>query len=765
MPALKYVLWFDEIDKDDIAKVGGKGANLGEMTQAGFPVPDGFVVTSSAYRHLLEENNLEDKIRSLLKDLDTENPRELARISQNIKRLIERADIPEEVETEIRSSYERLGKGKPIYVAVRSSATAEDLPGASFAGQQETFLNIKGDTSVVQHVRMAWASLFEPRAIYYRVQKGFDHFKVSIAVPVQKMVDADVSGIMFTVNPMTRNKRVVVIEAIWGLGEKIVQGQVTPDHYEVDKTELKIASRVVVPQRVEMRRKGDKNVDAKVPKSRVKAKKLSDQEVIELATLAKKLQQHYFYPQDVEWAIENGTVYIVQTRPITTLDRAPAEPVEATQLPANSRLILQGDPASPGMATGVTRILRSAKEITKVKTGDVLITKMTTPDFVPAMKKAVAIVTDEGGQTSHAAIVSRELGVPCVVGTKNGSKVLKKHKFVTVDGSSGKVYTASSATSSVVNPPTPSPEPYHLIHPGIARKTATKLYVNLGEPSLAEEIASRDVDGVGLLRAEFMIAEIGTHPKKLINEGKSKVFVDKLASGLETFCKAFSPRPVIYRATDFKTNEYRNLKGGEAYEPVEPNPLIGYRGAYRYLHDPEVFQLELEAIKKVRNKLGYKNLSLMLPFVRSVEELQKVKKLVVGGGLSRSPSFKLWMMVELPVNVILLEDFIDVGLDGVSVGTNDLTMLLLGTDRDNEGVASAYDERNPSVLWALEHICKVANKKGITVSICGQAPSTYPEITELLVKNGATSVSVSPDMIEKTREIIYETEKRLILHA
>lgn len=765
--ARKLLLWFDQIDKDDVGIVGGKGANLGEMTKAGFPVPEGFIVTAAAYFHMLDENNLKPRIKEHLKDIDVENPSELNRASHAVKSLIEKSHVPEDIAYEIHRAYEKLGKGKDIFVAVRSSATAEDLPEASFAGQQETFLNVSGDTSLIHHVRSAWASLFEPRAIYYRDRQGFDHFKVGIAVPVQRMVQSDVSGIAFTINPVNNDKRSVVIEAIWGLGEKIVQGAITPDHYEVNKSDLEIVGETIVEQTIEMIKKGDKNIDAKVPKSRRNKRKMSHKEIKDLSKICIKLHQHYFFPQDIEWAIENGKIYIVQTRPITTI-KTTAKAKSADELIPESSigaLIVQGDSASPGRVTGIVKILRSAKEIDKVKQGDILVTNMTTPDFVPAMKRAVAIVTNEGGQTSHAAIVSRELGVPAVVGTKKATKLLKNGDVIVVDGSSGKIFRSNLKPSSVKEIQMKQEEVFYKNESTTDLKTATKLYVNLGEPSMARDISARNVDGVGLLRAEFMIAEIGTHPRKMIKDGKSKDFVDKLAEGLETFCKNFDPRPVVYRATDFKTNEYKNLKGGEEFEPEEPNPMIGFRGAYRYIKDHDVFELELEAIKKVRNKLGHKNLHLMIPFVRSVEELKDVKKIVVANGLSRSANFKLWMMVEIPVNVILLDQFIDVGIDGVSVGTNDLTMLLLGTDRDNENVRDDYDEMNPSVLWALEHIVKTATRRGITSSICGQAPSIYPEITELLVKNGVTSVSVTPDMIDKTRLIIHETEARLIKNA
>ncbi|EKD80672.1 MAG: hypothetical protein ACD_40C00039G0002 [uncultured bacterium] len=760
MSAPKYVLWFHEIDKDDVDRVGGKGANLGEMTKAGFPVPGGFVVTSSAYRHMIEINQLEDRIKVILKDLDVENSSALNRASRQVQDLIEKSPFPKEIEEPVFKAYDKLG-GNP-WVAVRSSATAEDLPQASFAGQQETYLNVRGDASLLVHIRKAWASLFEPRAIYYRVQQKFDHFKVALAVPVQRMVQSDISGIMFTINPVTNDKSRIIVEAIWGLGEKIVQGAITPDHYEVDKTTLKLVENRTIKQTIEMVRSGEGNIDRKVPKSRQEKRKLTDKQAIEVATLGKKLQQHYFFPQDIEWAIENGKLFVVQTRPITTVEATTDKntQVQTQAKIITGKLLLQGEPASPGVVTGIVNILKSAREIGKIKRGDILVTDMTTPDFVPAMKKAVAIVTNKGGQTSHAAIVSRELGVPCVVGTKTATQVLKQGRVITVDGAAGRVYENNLKPSSVNFAPTSKP----FYEAGPILKTATKVYVNLGEPELAEEVAKRNVDGVGLLRAEFMIANIGTHPKKLIHEKKSQVFVNSLAEGIGKICQAFGERPVVYRATDFKTNEYSHLKGGEAYEPTEPNPMLGYRGAYRYIHDAAVFELELEAIKYVRNKLGFKNLWLMIPFVRNVKELQEVKKLVIASGLSRTQTFKLWMMVEIPVNVILLDQFIDVGIDGISVGTNDLTMLLLGTDRDNETVASDYDERNPAVLWALQHIIRTAHKRGITVSVCGQAPSSHPDVAEFLCKEGVTSVSVTPDVIEKTRQIFSDTEKKLVTH-
>ncbi len=754
------VVWFNQVDKDDVALVGGKGANLGEMVQAGFPVPNGFIVTAPAYFSVLDHNNLRPKIKELLTNLDVQNTEKLETASRRIKKLISGAKVPHELADEIIKHYLALDKGSQPLVAVRSSATAEDLPGASFAGQQVTFLNIKGAANLIETIRETWASLFEPRAIFYRQQKGFDHFKVGIAIPVQKMIQSDVSGVMFTVDPVTQDKHTLVIEAIWGLGELIVQGAVTPDRYIVDKNTGKIIKKYIVEQIIELVKKREKDIEVKVPENRKKTQKISDALIREISKLGKALQQHYFFPQDIEWAIENNKIYLLQTRPITTLGQTKKgyEEIQGKSIAKSLKLILKGDPASPGISSGKVRVIQTAKGIGKIIKGEILVTKMTTPDFVPAMKKVSAIITDKGGQTSHAAIVSRELGITCVVGTVIGTHTLHTGQLVTVNGKTGEIFNGSVKPQKIK---TASILPGEVKY-DTSRTTATKIYVNLGEPDLVSEVASKNVDGVGLLRAEFMVAQIGIHPKKMIHDHKSKQFINKLAEGLEVFCRSFFPRPVVYRATDFKTNEYRNLIGGAHYEPQEQNPMLGYRGAYRYISDEAVFDLELEAIKIIRNKTGYKNLWLMIPFVHTVKELAEVKKIVASQGLFRSPSFKFWMMVEIPSNVILLDEFIDVGIDGVSVGTNDLTMLILGIDRDNEEITSQFDERNPAVLWALEKIIKTANKRRITSSVCGQAPSMYPEFTQKLVEWGITSVSVSPDAIEQTRDTVYQAELRVV---
>ncbi|PIS14285.1 phosphoenolpyruvate synthase, partial [Candidatus Shapirobacteria bacterium CG09_land_8_20_14_0_10_39_12] len=654
-------------------------------------------------------------------------------------------------------------------VAVRSSATAEDLPDASFAGQQRTFLNIAGETNLIEAVRECWASLFEARAIFYRQEKNFDDFKVGLAIPVQKMIQSKASGIVFTCDPVTGEKNKIIVDAVYGLGELIVQGEVIPDHFVVDKENFKIVKKIISDQKIMLIKKNGKTKKYSVPSKWQKKQKISDKEVIKIAKIAEKLHEHYFFPQDCEFAVDNKRrVFFVQTRPVTTLkdfskDKSTSEEVKeikkAEDEISDKKIILEGAAASPGIGWGKVVLIKSKKEINKVKQGDVLVTSMTTPDFVPAMKKVSAIVTDKGGLTSHAAIVSRELGVPCVVGTEIATKILKNGAVITVDGGKGKIYLGGLKIKSKIIEPN---EISHGVNANLMLNTATKLYVNLADYSIAKDVAKKNIDGIGLLRAEFMMAEIGTHPKKIINDHKKNDFIDKLAEKMAIFCSEFKDRPVVYRATDFKSNEYRSLKGGDLYEPIEANPMLGFRGAYRYIVNEDVFSMELSAIKKVRNKMGFKNLWLMIPFVRTPEELMQVKKIITANGLTRSASFKLWMMAEIPSNVILLEEFLKVDIDGVSIGSNDLTMLIMGTDRDNSEVATIFDERNPAVLWALEKIIKTCHKNNITCSICGQAPSQYPELVEKLVDYGITSISVNPDAIERTREIIYAAEAKLV---
>jgi len=741
----KAVVWFNKVTKKDIPLVGGKGANLGEMTNAGIPVPQGFIVTAAAYFDFVEKSGIANQIRALLEPLDVHNSKQLQDIAAKVQQVIEDADMPPEIAKQIEQSYIKMGKG---LVAVRSSATAEDLPEASFAGQQATFLNVQGEKEVVRAVQECWASLFGARAIFYRQEQGFEHFKVGIAVPVQKMVQSEAAGVMFTVEPTTSDTSKITIEAVLGLGEMIVSGDVTPDHYVVSKDDMKIIEKEIKKQEWKLIKKEgstskEDNIKVNLTSEEQARQKITDAEIALLAKIGRQLEDHYGNAQDVEWATEKGKMFIVQTRPVTTIK-------ESTGIThkIDAPVLLSGAAASPGVASGPVKIVPDPSQIDKVLKGDVLVAEMTTPDFVPAMKRAAAILTDRGGRTAHAAIVSRELGIPCVVGSEKATAMLKDNQIITVDGSSGKVYEGKIEVATETK-----------IRARGEVVTKTKLLANLAQPDIVDRVATRDVDGIGLLRAEFIIGDIGEHPSYMIEQGRGNEFTEKLANGLTKFAKAFHPRQVVYRTNDFKSNEYKALKGGEKFEEDEENPMIGYRGASRYITDIATFRLELAAIKKVREQ--YDNLWVMIPFIRTVPELERTIKIMAEEGLKRSDKFKIWMMCEVPSNVILLEKFLACGVDGVSIGSNDLTQLTLGIDRDSSKLAETFDERNEAVLISIEKVVKGCKAKRVTCSICGQAPSVYPEITEKLVEWGVTSVSVSPDMIDITRDIIAKAEAKL----
>lgn len=1173
---MKYIKFLRELSKKDIPLAGGKGANLGEMYNIGLPVPNAFVVTSLAYKYFLEKTKLDDVIFGILKTTNINNNNELQKNTQRIRNLIEKTKMPEEVEKEIIQSYEKLSKEfhtKEEWVVARSSATAEDLPDASFAGQQITILNIKGKKKVVEAVKKCWASLFTARATFYRVSKGFDHKKVLIAVPVQKQLNSEKAGVGFTIHPSTGDRNKIMIEASWGQGESVVSGSVTPDTYILDKKSGEVIQKHIA-RKLEMRlldkNKGGIKVIS-VPKNMQNKKVLTDGELHQLYKLALKLERHYKRPQDFEWVIEKNKAYLVQTRPITVIyEKGEQKVVEMVEPQLKIKPVLQGLAASPGVAYGIVKIIRSPRELNRIKQGDILVTKMTNPDYVPGMKRATGIITDEGGQTcfagntklltnkgfleiqeiysrfkqnedfyvfsydyfrkkpiwkkvinvgkrksniirfsvsqtgritdntlditpdhkmytfenrnlvkkpieeilkddeflclvdklpkmdieltnhklsylvgaivtdgyikiqkgvsgrpirgnivftqketdkksifintvknyfyetfgenlssrvkfnsgfirerkvsgiatdfksyklepalilskitqnldiwalllneesafnflagvvdgdgsfynnriniyiskeyilravvlsclklgivpqitsnrgiydvqiverledilsytkrvkgelhekvlgtklfaarqilsdivddvncggkikpyvdnnllidakkiekrilpllkgkareelinvlssnlrmhrvnkiedigegevfnievdsnyemdknyvvftkkytpllvsnSHAAIVSRELGVVCVVGTREATKKLKDGNMVTIDGYKGYVYLGKVEIKK-------EEMKYEYV------KTKTKVYINLGEPDLAEKYKDLKCDGIGLMRAEFMASEVGKHPKLLIKRGGDQLFISTFAKGLEKVAKSFYPRPIVYRALDFKTNEYADLAGGKKYEPHENNPMIGWRGASRYITEPETFELELKAIKKVREK-GYDNIYLMIPFIRTTWELDEIKKIIEKIGLNKDKKFKLWIMVEVPSAAILIEEFCKKGIDGVSIGSNDLTQLILGVDRDSAILGEKwFNELDPAVLWALERIVKTCKKYGVTCSICGQAPSVYPELTKKLVSWGISSVSVNPDVVDKTRYIVAEAEKKGIIH-
>ncbi|MDK2861723.1 MAG: pyruvate, water dikinase [Thermodesulfobacterium sp.] len=800
------ILWFDQISKDDIPLVGGKNASLGEMysklTEKGIKVPYGFAVTAEAYRYFIKENHLDDKIKEILKGLDTHDVLDLQKRGKKIRTLLLKAKMPEKLEAAIRESYAELEKryGKNTDVAVRSSATAEDLPDASFAGQQETFLNIRGVDNVVKYVQKCFASLFTDRAISYREDKGFDHFSVYISVAIQKMVrsDAACSGVMFTLDTETGFRDVVYITGTWGLGEALVQGKVTPDEYYVFKPTLKQGFRPILSKKL-----GSKHLkmvygeDPKHPVKTVKTTKderlsfvLSDEEILKLAKWAMIIEEHYERPMDIEWAkdgdgktIGTGEIFIVQARPETVHAIKEYKYYEVYKLKGEGRVICTGKAVGSKIGQGKARVILSLNEIANFKPGEILVTEMTDPDWEPIMKKASAIITDRGGRTCHAAIVSRELGIPCIVGTENATKLINTGDKITVDCSQGEI---GRVLEGLVD--------YEVERIDLEKlpETRTKIMMNVGIPEQAFAQAQIPNDGVGLARIEFIIgSHIGIHPLALLNYEKLKeeakkdkeiekvvavieeraynyankadFYVDKLAQGIAMIGAAFYPKDVIVRLSDFKTNEYANLVGGYLYEPVEHNPMLGWRGASRY-YDPKfepAFGLECKAIKKARDEMGLTNIKVMVPFCRTVEEGERVIKVMEKYGLKQGENgLEIYVMAEIPSNVILAEEFAKI-FDGFSIGSNDLTQLTLGLDRDSELVSHIYDERNPAIKILIKQLIETAHKFGRKVGICGQAPSDFPDFAAFLVECGIDSMSLSPDTVIKTRLLVAEKEKEL----
>jgi pyruvate,water dikinase len=777
----KLILWFDEIGKNDVPLVGGKTASLGEMTcKTKVPVPYGFALTADAYRLFLRENKLEDKIaKALSRWKDPNDTKTLQSVGAEIRGLITSASVPQELRRIIEESYLKLAAHENVknpFVAIRSSATAEDLPDASFAGQQETYLNIRGVTNVIQSVKECYASLFTDRAIFYRGQKGFDHMEVALSAIVQMMCFSESSGVMFTMDPTNGDESVVLVEGSYGLGEYVVKGTVTPDDYYVDKGTMKIIRKTIPTKTIMLARNENGGTDEKkVPDSLKDRQVITDDQIIELTKYALTIEQHYGRVMDIEWALDKqtGKLLILQARPETvwSLKKSPIEkPSTAQASPVvEKKIILKGLPSSPGLGAGKAHVILTVDGVSDFQSGEVLVTQMTTPDWVPTMKKAKAIVTDAGGMTCHAAIVSRELGIPCITGTRTGTQIIPNGQEITVDAKMGVVYEGIviAAREAEIRPQPAQDGLSAFKDPTV---TGTKIYVNLGEPELAGRIAQLPVDGVGLLRMEFIVSDhVRKHPMYLIENNHPEEFVDKLAAGLETICRAFYPRPVILRFSDFKTNEYAKLEGGEKYEGSvnEANPLIGWRGASRYT-DPRylpAFKLEIAAVKKARNEMGMRNLWCMIPFNRTVSEFVKIRELLRQEGLVQSDDFKLWIMAEIPSNIILADQFCEAGADGFSIGSNDLTMLILGADRDNEVLAPLFDERNLAVKRAIQDLIQTAHKYHKTVSICGQAPSVYPEFAEFLVKAGIDSMSVNPDVIVHTRRMVAQVEHRVLLDA
>jgi len=795
----KFVLWFDEIGMKDVGLVGGKNASLGEMYRnlksKGVEVPGGFAITAYAYKYLIKETGIENKIVEILSDLDVNDIKNLREKGKKIREIISNVEFPEELEEAVLEAYHKMmEEDKDLTVAVRSSATAEDLPDASFAGQQETYLNIKGDKDLIEACKKCFASLFTDRAISYREDKNFDHLNVYLSIAVQKMVRSDLasSGVMFSIDTESGFKNVVFITGSWGLGENVVQGKVNPDEYYVFKPTLKKGFKSIIGKKL-----GSKEIKMVYTSGKERVKNietteeernsfvLKDDEILKLAEWAMIIEDHYGKPMDIEWAKDgiNEKLYIVQARPETVHSQQSMNVIKTYKLIEKGKILVEGQAVGQMIGQGNVNIIKSADEIEKFRKGEVLVTDMTDPDWEPIMKIAAAIVTNKGGRTCHAAIVSRELGIPCVIGTENATEILKNGQKVTVscaEGEKGKIYDGLLKFRVDELKLEELPE------------TETKIMMNVGIPEKAFIQGQIPCDGVGLAREEFIInSYIGIHPLALINyevlknskdpeikkivseidertkaySDKVQFFIDNLAQGIGKIAAGFYPNDVIVRLSDFKTNEYANLIGGKLYEPEEHNPMIGWRGASRYYDEnfKPAFGLECIAIKKVRDEMGLTNVKVMIPFCRTPEEGKKVIDVMREYGLVQGENgLEIYVMCEIPSNVVVADQFADV-FDGFSIGSNDLTQLTLGLDRDSELVSHIFDERNEAVKRLVKQVIDVAHSHNPRrkVGICGQAPSDYPEFAEFLVECGIDSISLNPDTVIKTKLLVAETEKKL----
>ncbi len=796
----KLVLWFDELQLADIPQVGGKNASLGEMRRElipkGVSIPDGYAITAFAYRYLLESAGIRDQIKAVLSDLDTHDLQNLKDRGRKVRELIYNAPFPNDLKAAISDAYKKLCDeyGENTDVAVRSSATAEDLPDASFAGQQETYLNITGEAALLEACKHCFASLFTDRAISYRFDKGFDHMSIALSIGVQKMVRSDLasSGVIFSIDTESGFKEAILITAAYGLGETVVQGTVNPDEFFVFKPTLKLGHRPIVQKKLgtkelKMVYAGGKGGEATETVSVAIEERrkfcLNEDEILKLARWTTIIEDHYsqeagyFKPMDIEWGKDGrtGELFILQARPETVQSQKDANVLESYVLMEHKAPLVQGTAVGSKIGAGPVHIIESVNEIMTFKKGEVLVTDMTDPDWEPVMKIAAAIVTNRGGRTCHAAIVSRELGVPCIVGTENGTKALQGVKEATVSCAEGEV---GNVYDGILKFEVQRVDAKNLERP------KTKIMMNVGNPENAFNLAAIPNDGVGLARLEFIINQfISIHPMALIQfdkvadpairekiesltygyKNKADFFVDKLAQGVAKIAAAFYPNDVVVRMSDFKSNEYKNLIGGQYFEMDEENPMIGFRGASRYYNERyrDAFALECEAMKKVRNEMGLTNAILMIPFCRTVEEGKKVVEVMAGRGLVQGENgLEIYMMVEIPSNVLLIEEFGEI-FDGFSIGSNDLTQLTLGLDRDSFLVSHIFDERNKAVMDLIRIAITKANKMGKKIGICGQAPSDYPEFARFLVECGISSISLNSDTVIKTTIDIKETERSL----
>ena len=796
----EHVLWFQNVGLKDISKVGGKNASLGEMignlTSKGIKVPEGFAITTSAFKMFVDHSDLKKVIAEQVAGVDSDNPSDVAVRGAKIRRAFLESDFPEELKREIAFSYWQLGKQLNMAnpsVAIRSSATSEDLAGASFAGQHETILNVRGEAAVLKAIKQCFASLFTDRAIAYREHKGFEHVENALSIGVQRMVRSDLacSGVIFTLDTESGFDNVVYITGSWGLGEMIVQGAVNPDQFYVFKPSLGKFPDPIIEKKLGSKKvklvyasKGPGMEDAEVPVRDRKRFVLTDSEIIKLAEWAMLIEKHYGKAMDIEWAKDGITneLYIVQARPETVHASKPANVLEKYVLEEKSSVLAEGEAVGSKIGKGTVRVLLSAYEISEFKKGEVLVTDKTDPDWEPIMRIASAIVTDRGGRTCHAAIVSRELGIPCIIGTGNGTQVLKTGQEVTIDTSEGEGRVYKGLLKYKIDKTDLKELP----------KTKTKIMMNVGVPEHVFSQGQIPCDGVGLTRLEFIImSHIGIHPLALVEydelqnkadydpkiaalvekieertpeyDDKEDYFVEKLAWGVGKIAATFYPNDVIVRLSDFKTNEYANLLGGDLYEPTEENPMIGWRGASRYYDKKfkQAFRLECIALKQVREKKGLKNVKVMVPFCRTPEEGRKVIETMANYGLKQhEDGLDVYVMAEIPSNIVLADEFADV-FDGFSIGSNDLTQLTLGLDRDSELVSHLYNERNPAVKQMIAQVIKRVKAKGRKIGICGQAPSDFPEFAEFLVECGIDSISLNPDSVIKTRLLVASKEKAL----
>ncbi len=744
---------FSRLSRDDVDYAGGKGANLGELTAAGFPVPPGFVIGAPAYAAFCDHGGLRSRIEARLEGLEVEDTEALDRAATDVRAMVDAEPVPDWLAEAIVAAYRELGEGAPV--AVRSSATAEDTAAASFAGMNETFLNVRGDDEVVEAVRRCWSSLFGARTVFYRAKRGFGQSDMDIAVVVQRQILATRAGVMFTIDPASGATDRLVIEGSFGLGEAVVSGSVSPDRYLVEKEGLAILAREVRTKELVIEPTADGGtVTRELSGEEAKRTVLDDDEVREIADLGRRIEEHYGSPQDTEWCYDtDGKAWMLQSRPVTSSGATSTEAAAH-----DGEVLVRGLGAAPGAGSGHVRIVRELADAEKFSEGEILVTHMTAPDWVPLMRRAAAIVTDSGGMTCHAAIVSRELGIPCVVGTAEATEKLRDGELVTVDAAQGVVREGAlqiaRKPAAVTTTAAASPV------------TATKLLVNLSEPSQVERAAQLNVEGVGLLRAELMVLEAlgGKHPRLLMEEGRASEVVDRMAEALNTFAAGFAPRPITYRTIDFRTNEFRGLEGGERFEPEEANPMIGYRGALRYMLEPDLLRLELDAIHRVWDQ-GHTNFHVMIPFVRTPRELEAAFRVAGEAGLLDRQGFELWVMAEVPSVLFHLERYAEIGAAGISIGSNDLTQLMLGADRDSEVVAEVFDERDAAVTEYLRLLIPRARELGMQTSICGQAPSVYPEYADLLVRAGIDAISVNIDAVDTTRRLIAASEQRLLLEA